>query len=52
MEKLVEPILALSKKGVEKLEIVIESKTLSHIKITIDHYDTAPNSFNIEFAWK
>lgn len=46
-EKLIDPIQVLSKKGITKVSLHIETETFSHLEIQIDHYDTAPHSFNI-----
>ena len=54
LEKLVQELApslrVISEKGITKTEIVVHSKTLSEITITIDHYDTAPHSFNLHFS--
>ena len=45
--EILEPIKEASLNGITRTDIYIQSKTLSEIKVTIDHYDTAPHSFNI-----
>jgi len=47
---LIKPIMTIVKDGITKTEVIIQSKTLSEVVITIDHYDTAPHSFNIHFS--
>jgi hypothetical protein len=48
VSSLVEPLRSAAEKGVTTIEVTVTSKELSTIRIMIDHYDTAPQSFNIQ----
>lgn len=50
VEQIVEPMRAVSEKGITKIEVVIKSEVLSEITVKIDHYDTASHCFNIQLC--
>ncbi len=45
---IVEPTQMLVEKGTSQIEVTIDSKELSLVRITINYYSTAPHSFNIQ----
>lgn len=47
ISEIAEPIKEAASSGITKTVVYIQSDALSEIKLTIDHYDTAPHSFNI-----
>lgn len=48
VDKLIEPLIDCSKKGIGRTRLILDLKTLSKVEIVIDHYDIAPHTFHIK----
>lgn len=50
VEQIAQPLIETAEKGITRIEVRVQTESLSEITVTIDHYDTAPHAFNLHFS--